>query len=94
MTPLCNGLDNEALCWLEAMAVYLFHFLGKRRYTLDQIEREEFTEETESERPESEPEVRPSQRYIEITHKTLLISVLRKEYFNCPQRDSHSVHYI
>jgi hypothetical protein len=32
-------------------------YAGKRRYTLDQIEREEFTEETESERPESEPEV-------------------------------------
>ena len=33
-------------------------FSGKRRrYTLDQIEREEFAEETESERPESEPEV-------------------------------------
>jgi hypothetical protein len=50
------------------VAVYLFLFLGKRRYTLDQIEREEFTEETESERPESEPEVSLSQRYIEITH--------------------------
>jgi hypothetical protein len=41
---------------------YQFHFLGKRRYTLDQIEREEFTEETESERPESEPEVSLTQR--------------------------------
>jgi hypothetical protein len=76
------------------MAVYLFHFLGKRRYTLDQIEREEFTEETESERPESEPEVSLTQTYIEITHDPLLFSVLRKEYFNCPQKDSHSVHYI
>jgi hypothetical protein len=68
MTPLSNGLDNEAqlliYCQLEAsyMIVCLFYFLGKRRYTLDQIEREEFTEETESERPESEPEVSLSQR--------------------------------
>jgi hypothetical protein len=31
------------------------------------------------------------QRYMEITRFSL---VLRKEYFDCPQRDSHAVHYI
>jgi hypothetical protein len=33
------------------------------------------------------------QRYIEITHD-LSSLVLRKEYFGCPQRDSHAVHHI
>jgi hypothetical protein len=32
-------------------------------------------------------------RYTEITHDPFSL-VLRKEYFDCPQRDSHSVHYI
>jgi hypothetical protein len=30
----------------------------------------------------------PIRRYTEITH------VFSKEYFDCPQRDSHAVHYI
>jgi hypothetical protein len=31
---------------------------------------------------------------IEITHDSLLSLLLPKEYFDCPQRDSHAVHYI
>jgi len=33
------------------------------------------------------------QRHTEIAHDPFSI-VLRKEYFDCPQRDSHVVHYI
>ncbi len=31
--------------------------------------------------------------YTQITHEPLLL-VLRKEHFDCPQRDYHAVHYI
>jgi hypothetical protein len=34
------------------------------------------------------------QRYIQRLPTTPFSLVLRKEYFDCPQRDSHAVHYI
>jgi hypothetical protein len=33
-------------------------------------------------------------RYIRSLPTTPFSLVLRKEYFDCPQRDSHAVHYI
>ena len=45
--------------WTVFVCINLTFSGKRRRYTLDQIEREEFAEETESERPESEPEVGP-----------------------------------
>jgi hypothetical protein len=39
------------------------------------------------------PFLHHNQRYIEITHGPFFL-VLSKGYFDCPQRDSHAVHYI